>query len=321
MIMNISNIKIKGKTVLAPMAAVNCRAFNLVCKEYGASLIYSQMVDTDDFLEAIKNKDEEKLKNKYLDYGKEENPFALQFISNNNEKLATSYEEAENRNNNFQIVDINLACPLSKELGKKAGAYFLKNTSQIPKLFSKLLSITNKPVTAKIRLGWNAQEINVLETTKILEDIGVDAIAIHCRTKADAYTGNAKLNWHYLKKVKEKIDIPIIGNGDIQIPGHAKAMIEQTNVDAVMVGRATKGNPLLLKQISTLLDSGKNSFIPRKEDHILAWKRFLELYKSKQERQSLSELQDHARWFNKQIKLPKNIFLKRINEDLDVLFD
>ena len=319
--MQIGNLKINGRTVLAPMAAVSCRAFNLLCKEQGASLIYSQMIDTDDFLEAINNDDKEKLKNKYLDFGKEEEPFALQFISNNSEKLARSYEEAEKRNKDFQIIDVNLACPLNKELGKKSGSYFLKNNQQLPKLFSKLLSITNKPVTAKIRLGWDNNSINVVEISKQLEDIGVNAIAVHCRTKADAYTGDAKINWHYLKEVKEKVDIPIIGNGDIKLPGHAKAMIEQTKVDAVMIGRATKGNPFLIKQISELLKTGVSPREPSKEEQIKSWKRFLELYKTKQQRQSLSELQDHARWFNKQIQLPKSTFEKKINEDLEKLFD
>ena len=285
-----------SKVFLAPMAAVNCPAFRLICKEYGAGLVYTQMIDADDLVAQ-----QSKLLTNYVGFSKDEHPVAAQIVGSNPANMVKAAKILEKH---ADVIDINLGCPDSNVLGKKAGAYLIKHPNMIERLIRPVIEATKLPVTAKIRSGWDEQSINAVEVSRILEEIGVKAIAVHARTRKQKYTGKA--DWDIIRQVKENVSIPIIGNGDILKPGAAKAMIEQTRCDYVMLGRGAIGNPFLFRRINYLLDHGKNMPEPTKEDIKKAFNKFTELY-LKQERKKITELRQHAMWFTKGVKNAKQL--------------
>ncbi|MFC1696922.1 tRNA dihydrouridine synthase DusB [Nanoarchaeota archaeon] len=303
----IGKVKLENNIILAPMAGVNCGAFRLLCKEYGAGLTTTAMVVANNLV----NNKEQNIKT--LDLTRNEHPISIQLVGNDSNLMGKAAELIEPY---ADIIDINLGCPEKDILALKAGSFLIKHPEQIEKVISPVISATNKPVTAKIRIGWDENSINTLETVKILEDLGVSAIAIHGRTKSQKYTGKA--DWNEIKKAKEKSNVPIIGNGDITLPGHAKSMIEQTGCDAVMIGRGAIGNPLIFKSTSYLLNEGKNLDDLNEDDQIQSFFRFCELFE-KQERQKFSEFRQHAMWFTKGLmgaaKMRKKILsIKRVDK-------
>jgi len=165
-------------------------------------------------------------------------------------------------------------------------------------MVAPVIANTNKPVTAKMRIGWDEKTVNVLESVKILQELGVDAIAIHGRTVKQGYSGKA--NWDLIKQAKEKVDVPIIGNGDIFKPGNAKAMIEQTKCDFVMIGRGTMGNPMLFKRTKHLLETGTNLPETTKEERIQNAYKFLEYYENYENNRSFTESRQQVMWFMKE---------------------
>jgi tRNA-dihydrouridine synthase B len=196
------------------------------------------------------------------------------------------------------IIDINLGCPDQKVLANKAGAFLIKHPEQMKKMVSKVISAVNKPVTAKIRIGWDDKSINAVEVSKILEDVGVDAIAIHGRTRKQGYTGKA--NWKIIKEVKEKVNIPVIANGDVFQPRDYQRIIDRTNADFVMIGRGSIGNPQLFENCIRYI---KNKPLIEK-DVKLAYELFTEFvgyYEKYCPRDNFSEIRQHAMWLLKGI--------------------
>lgn len=277
--MKIGKIQIDSPTALAPMEAVNCKAFRMLCKEHGAGLIYTARVDVDDILEG-------RAKDYFFDIDKTESPLSFQISGNNPEKLVKAAKIIEPYTD---IIDINLGCIEGDILGKKSGAYFIKHPELIERTFLSLINAVKCPITAKIRIGWDT--INALEVSKILEKIGVKAIAIHGRTRIQKYTG--KSDWETIKNVKQQISIPVIGNGDIQKPGQAKFYLERGYCDMVMIGRYAKRNPAIFSQINDAI----NNLNVKTVDKNRIISRFKELYK-KQKRKSESELLDHLNWLS-----------------------
>lgn len=313
--LHIGKIRISNPLVLAPMAAVNCPAFRVLCKRYGAGLIYTPMMHCNGLVE-IYNKDIEKAKELYINFEHEERPISAQLVGSDPKYLK---QAAEILSEHADIIDINFGCPESNILAGKAGAFFIKHPEQMDKVLNAILNNTNLPVTAKIRIGWDNSSINALEVCKKLEDFNLSAIAIHGRTKQQGYSGKA--DWEIIKKVKEKANIPIIGNGDVFKPGTAKAMLEQTRCDFAMIGRASLGNPFIFKRTSELLKTGKNTPEPTKEETLSSFFEFLELYE-KQKRQNFSELRDHALWFTKGLENSKKMRPEIIKlQDKDSLID
>ena len=192
------------------------------------------------------------------------------------------------------VIDMNLGCPEPDVLALKAGCFFIKHPEQLKKCIPPMINNTNKPVTVKIRTGWDEKSINTVQVVKALEDFGVAAVTVHARTRNQSYRWRA--NWEEIRKAKQAASIPIIGNGDISQPIHAKMMIEKTGCDAVMIGRAAKGNPLIFQRTSYLLEKRKNPPAPTEMDKVNAFLRFSDYY-SQQPRQSLSEFRQHALWF------------------------
>ena len=289
--LKIGKIIIETPVILAPMAGVNCAAFRLLCREYGAGMVSTPMLVAN---QVAANPDKIIERTCYLE---KEKPVLTQLAGSDKKLMGDAARIVDEFSD---IIDVNLGCPEKDILALKAGAFFVKHPEQISKAVSPVVSATNKPVTAKIRIGWDESSIKTLEIVKILEDLGVSAITIHARTKEQKYTGKA--DWNEIKKAKEKANVPIIGNGDIFRPGTAKAMIEQTKCDAVMIGRGAIGNPLLFKGLKALLETGKGVPEPGEEEKIDSFMRFLDYYKRYEKVRSFSELRQHAMWFTKGLK-------------------
>jgi tRNA-dihydrouridine synthase B len=281
--MQINNIEV-GKIFLAPMAGVNCTSFRVMCKKYGASLIYTQMYEVKTIIDKNNNNTIEE----YLNIMKHESPIAIQLIGDSKDNWGKAVSIIEKY---ADIIDINLGCAEKEYIEKKYGSYLLQYPEDIKKIVKKCISSTTKPVTAKIRAGYD--KINVLEISKLLEKEGISAITVHPRTAVQKYGGKA--DWKLIKEVKQNVSIPVIGNGDITLPGHAKAMFEQTRCDAVMIGRAAMRDPEIFKKVKFILEHGKN--MPEKEkDGLELIKKFIKLYLKHENRKSLNEVKDHCTW-------------------------
>ena len=285
--MKIGNITIQNPLALAPMEAVNCKAFRLLCKEMGAGLIYTAQIDVDRFLEKYDSNPKEAI-DFFLDIDKKESPIVVQISGSKPDPIKKSAQIIEKY---ADIIDINLGCCEGDVLGKKAGAYFIKHPNMIERTFKPMIDSVNCPVTAKIRIGWDDASINAVETSLILQSIGIKAIAIHGRTKKQGYRGSA--DWETIKQVREHPDItiPIIGSGDITKPGHVKSYLERGYCDMVMIGRYAKRDPSIFFRTVQTLNNEKVSEINKR----ILKDRFKELYK-KQKRQKKSELSDHLNW-------------------------
>jgi tRNA-dihydrouridine synthase B len=291
----IGNVTLKNQLILAPMAGVNCTAFRLLCKEYGAGLVTTQMFHCDS-IPVLFKEDKPKL-DRLLGISKDERPVSIQLVGANPDNLK---ESTLILNDYADIIDFNLGCPDKDILANKSGGFLSKHPEQIERLLKPLIENSKKPVTAKIRTGWNNEDITVLKQIKILEDLGVDAIAIHGRTVKQKYQGKA--DWDLIKQAKERSNVPIIGNGDITEPGTAKFRLEQSKVDFVMIGRAALGNPFIFQQADYLLKNNKNQPKAINRDKQRAFLRFAELYKQNKEQFKISEFRQHAMWFTKSIQ-------------------
>jgi nifR3 family TIM-barrel protein len=287
------------------MLGVNCTAFRLMCHYYGAALVYSAMI----FSEGLVKGQKENM----IDFIKEERPLVIQIIGRKPPLMIESLQYIEPY---ADIIDLNFGCPESDILGQKMGAFFSKHPDQMSKIISKVAGATNKPVTAKIRIGWDSQNINHIRAAKVVEDAGAAAIAVHARTKEQGYSGKA--NWTAIKQVKDKVNIPVIGNGDIREASDARKMLQQTGCDFVMIGRAAMGNPYLFKQCKDLLENNKTTpdlTTKQKGEELI---KFINLYNKVQKRRSFSELRQHAMWFStgaKGAREKRNNIIKTQNEE------
>ncbi len=245
----LKNIEIKGKVIPAPLAGYTNSSYRKILKSFGAAYCVSEMISDC----ALIYHNETTLKMIQVD--EEEHPVALQLFGGKKETLLQAIDVLD-RNSNYDILDINLGCPVNKVVKGHAGSSWLM-IGREQELFDTMSSIckkTNKPVTAKIRLGWTHDTINCVEIAKLLEKAGVSLIAIHCRTRSDFYANETL--YEYTKKIKEAVNIPVIVNGDIKTPIQAKEVLEYTKADGVMIGRAALGNPYIIKQINTYLEEG-----------------------------------------------------------------
>ena len=288
----IGNIKMKNEVVLAPMAGVCNSAFRRIIKEMGCGLLYAEMV-SDKALVYNNEKTKEML---YMT--EEERPIAQQIFGSDKKSFVEAAKMVI-KEMSPDIIDINMGCPVPKvALRAQAGAALLKDPEKVYEIVKSVVEAVDVPVTVKIRSGWDHNSINAVEIAKVCEKAGASAITVHPRTRSQGYQGLA--DWSMIKKVKESVNIPVIGNGDIVSAKDAKKMIDQTGCDAVMIGRGVLGNPFLIKQVLTYLKTGE--LIPNqspKEKIQTCLKHFDYLLQIKPEKIAVLEMRTHGAWYLK----------------------
>ena len=253
--MKIGNVEV-GQLVLGPMAGFTDMPFRALCIEQGASFTYTEMISA----KALYYKNRNTLP--LLKTGENERPVALQLFGNEPELLAD--EAAKLEEGPYDIFDINMGCPVQKVVGNGEGSALMRNPKLVGEIISAMTKRLTKPVTVKIRKGFNDNEINAVEIAKVAEDAGASAVAIHGRTREEFYHGQA--DWDIIRQVKEAVNIPVIGSGDIYSGPDAKRMLDETGVDAVMIARGARGNPWIFHQVKTYLESGVEEERPSLEE-------------------------------------------------------
>ena len=319
MSIKIGNVKINGKTVMAPMAGISNSAYRTICKNMGCSLIYAEMVSD----KAIYYNNAKTIDMLYMtDY---ERPIAQQIFGSDEKSFVEAAKYIE-KVMKPDIIDINMGCPVPKiAIRSQAGSALLKDPQKIKEIVSSVVKSVSCPVTVKIRSGWDSNSINAVEVAKIVEEAGASAITIHPRTRAQGYSGNA--DWNIIKQVKEAVKIPVIGNGDIKSCFDAKKMIDETGCDLVMVGRACLGNPWIFKEINAYLEDGTIIDKPTPIEKIdMCLKHFNLLLETQNKKQAVLEIRSHIAWYLKGIEGSKEIkdkiFKTKDEEEIkNILYD
>lgn len=288
----IDDIELKNKIVLAPMAGISNTSYRKIIKEFGAALIYAEMVSD----KALVHGNEKTLS--LLKMEESERPIAQQIFGSDVESFVQAAKIVEKKMKP-DIIDINMGCPVPKiAIKSQAGSSLLKNPLKIKEIVSEVVKAVNVPVTVKIRSGWDERSINAIEVAKICEEAGASAITIHARTRAQGYTGKA--DWNIIKQVKEAVNIPVIGNGDVTSCYLAKKMLDETNCDAVMIGRGVLGNPWLIKECVEYLEHNIEPEKVTKSEKLDMLKRHYKLLlNDKSEKQAILEIRTHALWYIK----------------------
>ena len=286
--MRIGNVTLENNVILAPMAGVTDLPFRLLCKEQGAGLLCMEMVSA----KAIyyNNKNTEAL----MEIDDRERPVSLQLFGSDADIMSEMAKRIEEKP--FAILDINMGCPVPKVAGNGEGSALMKNPELVREIVSKVVKAIEKPVTVKIRKGFDENHVNAVEIAKIIEDCGAAAVAVHGRTREQYYSGTA--DWDIIRQVKEAVSIPVIGNGDVTGPESAKKMIEETGVDGIMIGRAARGNPWIFGQIKEYLETGvipaKPSYDEVREMMLRHARMQLEC---KGEYTGIREMRKHVAWY------------------------
>ncbi len=284
----IGNVKIKGNLILGPMAGVTDLPFRILCKEQGADLLYTEMISGKGIL--YKNKKTESL----LSIEKEEKPIAVQIFGSDPYVLSETAKAIEDRD--FDILDINMGCPVPKVANNGEGSALMAKPKLIGEIVSMVSKAIKKPVTIKIRKGFEEDNINAVEIAKIAEANGAAAIAVHGRTRQQYYSGKA--DWDIIKKVKEAVSIPVIGNGDVFSIEDAINISEQTGCDGIMIARGAKGNPWIFSQIKEYFNTEQ---IPQKPSIEEVIKMILEhaslAMEYKDEYTAMSQMRKHIGWY------------------------
>ena len=297
----IGNVEIKNQVVLAPMAGISNTAYRQIIKEMGAGLIFAEMV-SDKALVYGSEKTFDLLKMSDM-----ERPIAQQIFGSDVDSFVKAAKLVEDKMHP-DIIDINMGCPVPKvAIKSQAGSALLKNPDKIKEIVSAVVKAVSVPVTVKIRSGWDANSVNAVEVAKVIEEAGASAITVHGRTRAQGYSGNA--DWNIIKQVKEMVSIPVIGNGDVTSAEKAKEMLDFTRCDAVMIGRGVLGNPWLIKECVSYLESGIIPPKPSAREKIEMLKRHYQLLvDSTSEKQAILEIRTHALWYIK--GMPKSAYIK-----------
>ena len=288
MALKIGNTELPGSVILAPMAGVSDLPFRLLCHEQGADLVCMEMVSAKAI--AYRNRNTEKL----MQIHPAEGPVSLQLFGSEPELMAEIARQIEERP--FDILDINMGCPVPKIVGNGEGAALMREPKLVERIVSQVARATKKPVTVKIRKGFDDEYVNAVEIARIAEGSGAAAVAVHGRTREQYYSGKA--DWDIIRQVKEAVSIPVIGNGDVDSPKKAKAMLEETGCDGVMIGRAARGNPWIFRQVQEYLRTGEAAPKPSPEEvraMMLRHARMQVEYKG--DYTGIREMRKHISWY------------------------
>lgn len=251
MSLKIREIELKTPVVIAPMAGISTRAFRKIARQFGASLVCNEMVsDKALYYDSKRTK-------RMLECDKDDHPVSFQIFGHDKDTLlyAAKFLDQETE---CDIIDINMGCPVTKVIKAKAGSYLMKDIDYAYDLVSSIVQAVQKPVTVKMRLGYDSNSINCVEMAKAMEKAGVSAITLHARTKTQMYEGKA--DWSWIKKVKEAVSIPVIGNGDVKSVEDMILMMEETGCDGVMIGRGIVGNPFLIQECTDYFTGNHHEF-------------------------------------------------------------
>ena len=287
--MKIGNIEIENISALAPMAGVTDMVFRTLCREQGCGMLYTEMVSAKAIL--YKNKNTDAL----MQTNEQEHPIALQLFGSDADIMAEMAKVAAIKSN-CDIIDVNMGCPVPKVVNNGEGSALMLKPDKVEEILSKMVKASEIPITVKIRKGFDNEHINAVEIAKRAENAGVAAIAVHGRTREQYYSGKA--DWDIIKQVKKSVSIPVIGNGDIFTPEDAKRMIEETGCDAIMIGRAARGNPWIFAQIKHYLETGKKLKQPEMaEVKAMILKHAALLIEYKGEYTGIREMRKHVAWY------------------------
>ena len=304
--MKIGNVEIENPVVIAPMAGITNPAFRQICKQFKAGLVYTEMVS--DKAICFENKKTLGM----TEVLEDEHPLTMQIFGHDIDSMVQAAKFLDTRTD-CDIIDVNMGCPVNKIVKSNAGSALMRDEEYAAELMHEIIKHVKKPVTVKMRIGWDSESKNCVLLAKKLESAGVSAIALHGRTKTQMYEGKA--DWSYIKKVKEAVQIPVIGNGDVRSVEDMIAMLEETGCDMVMIGRGVLGDPWLIQRCVHYLETGEiiqDTGVEEKFD--LAYNHAVSLCELKGERVGMKEMRGHAAWYMKSLK-----YSHRVKEKISMM--
>lgn len=285
----IGNVKIKNQVVLSPMAGVCNEVFRIICHEQNAGLVVCEMVSD----KALMFKNEKTLSMTKVEEG--EHPVSLQIFGSDIESMVGAAKFID-QNSNCDIIDINMGCPVPKVVKTGAGSALLQDPKKAYEIVKAVVEAVKKPVTVKIRIGFDKEHINCVEMAKLIEKAGAKAITVHARTRSEFYEGHS--HWEYIKQVVDAVSIPVIGNGDITNAQEAKQMLDETGCMAVAIGRGSLGNPWIFNEVTNYLENGTILEKPTNLDkYNMIVRQHEMLEKLKGTHLALVEMRSHIGWY------------------------